>query len=62
MLERVSARTTNQFGSSAEDRQKILSDKETFEPMMRRRALVQISTVQPLSSVVDELLALARSV
>jgi hypothetical protein len=62
MLDRVSTRTSNPFGSTAEDRQKILSDKATFEPMMRRRAHVEISAVLPLSSVVDQLLALASSI
>jgi dephospho-CoA kinase len=62
MLERVGTRTTNPFGSTSEERQKILADKQAFEPMMRRRAHLEISTVQPLSSVVDELLAAAQRI
>ena len=58
MLERVRSRTNNPFGQTPEQRQKIVADKEQFEPMIRRRADAEITTDRPLSDVVDQLLAL----
>jgi len=57
MIQRVRTRTTNPFGSSDEDRRKILADKAMFEPMIRRRADIEISTDQPLDMVVEAVLA-----
>jgi dephospho-CoA kinase len=58
MLERVRARTNNPFGHSLEQRQKIVADKEQFEPMIRGRADAEITTDRPLTDVVDQLLAI----
>jgi shikimate kinase len=57
MIDRVRTRTTNPFGSTDEQRQKILADKDQFEPMMRRRAHAEIATDQPLLDVVDQILS-----
>lgn len=61
MLERVRTRTNNPFGRTAEQRQKIVADKELFEPMIRRRADAEITTDRPLSEVVDQLLAITSA-
>jgi predicted ATPase len=52
MLSRLAARTTNRFGQHAADRARILADLEEIEPLLRRRATVEISTDRPLTEVV----------
>ena len=55
ILERVATRETNDFGKSGDDRERILSDLETVEPLLRRGATSEIDTRAPLDDVVDAL-------
>lgn len=61
MIERIRTRTSNPFGKSDGEMAKVLSDKETFEPMMRRAAHSVIDTDRPLTDVVDEVVAACLS-
>ena len=55
ILERVTARTTNDFGKTVEERRKIAEDQAIFEPLLRAGATAEIDTRAPLEEVVDEL-------
>lgn len=57
ILARIGTRTTNSFGRSPAELQKLLSDLREFEPLLRRSADTVIDSSQPLSVVVTELLA-----
>ncbi|RYG48124.1 ATP-binding protein [bacterium] len=60
MLERIVSRTSNDFGKTADEREKILSDLELVEPLLRATATLEIDTQIPLSEVVERVLAIAR--
>ncbi len=55
ILERVAVRETNDFGKTASERTRILSDLTAVEPLLRRGATAEIDTRAPLDEVVDEL-------
>jgi dephospho-CoA kinase len=55
ILERVAVRETNDFGKTAAERERILSDLETVEPLLRRGATDEIDARAPLGEVVDAL-------
>lgn len=52
-LERLATRTTNDFGKSVADRARVVADHAAVEPLLRRRATVEIDTRRPLHDVVD---------
>lgn len=52
-LERLATRTTNDFGKHATERARVIADHATVEPLLRRRATVEIDTRRPLREVVD---------
>lgn len=52
-LERLSTRTTNAFGRHPTDRARVIADHAAVEPLLRRRATVEIDTRRPLREVVD---------
>jgi dephospho-CoA kinase len=59
LLHRVATRTTNQFGKSAAQREKILADQREVEPLLRASCDIEIDTsVVPLDDVVNALVAL----
>lgn len=60
LLERLATRTTNPFGKDPAERDRILSDIASVEPLLRRTATTQISTDAPLQDIVDAVEALAR--
>jgi len=60
ILQRVATRDTNDFGKTAEQRERILDDLETVEPLLRRGASAEIDTRAPLAEVADELERIAR--
>jgi dephospho-CoA kinase len=60
MLERLATRTTNSFGKSAEERAKILDDRENVEPLLRLRATAEVDTSAPLDEVVAAVLRLVK--
>jgi dephospho-CoA kinase len=55
ILERVAGRDSNNFGKTAEERDLILEDLATVEPLLRAGATDEIDTRAPLKEVVDAL-------
>jgi dephospho-CoA kinase len=55
ILERVAVRETNEFGKTDAERERILDDLQTVEPLLRRGATDEIDTRAPLGEVVDAL-------
>jgi dephospho-CoA kinase len=60
LLHRLATRLTNPFGKTALERQRILRDLETVEPLLRATATIEINTTIPIIEVVDRLEALVR--
>jgi dephospho-CoA kinase len=58
ILERLAARTTNEFGKTAEERQRILEDIRTVEPLLRATCTHELDATKPVAEVVEELIAL----
>ena len=58
MLERLTTRTTNPFGRSAEERQRVLDDVATVEPLLRGVADHEVVTTATLDEVVTTVLRL----
>lgn len=61
MLDRIASRTGNDFGKTAEEREKILRDLAEVEPLLRNSATLEIDTSIPLDEVVRQLDELALS-
>jgi dephospho-CoA kinase len=55
ILERIARRESNDFGKTDAERELILSDLATFEPLLRGGATAEIDTRAPLAEVVDAL-------
>lgn len=60
LLDRIQTRTTNPFGRTAAERQRILDDLEHVEPLLRTSATAEIVTDRPVPDIADEIEALAR--
>lgn len=60
VLERVAARTTNDYGKSAAERALILEHLADVEPLLRAGATHEIVTTAPLSAVVEALVRIAE--
>jgi len=58
LLRRIDSRTSNAFGKSAEERQRITEDIARVEPLLRATATHVIDATQPAPAVVAELLAI----
>lgn len=58
MLERLATRTTNSFGRSAQERQRVLDDTATVEPLLRPVADHEVVTTASLDEVVTTILRL----
>jgi thymidylate kinase len=59
ILERVTNRSTNPYGKSAEERREILRYHSEIEPRLRATATIEIDATAPLVDVVDQLQRLA---
>lgn len=59
-IQRLTTRTTNPFGKRPDEREKVLADKERFEPLLREGADLEIDTSAPLETVLETVLDLAR--
>lgn len=57
MLARLSARTSNAYGKTAEERGRVLADLAEIEPLLRRSADLVLRTAAPVAEVADRLLA-----
>jgi dephospho-CoA kinase len=59
LLERIDSRTTNPFGKSVEERERIFADLADVEPLLRATCTVELDATQPVEAVVARLAALA---
>jgi len=59
ILERVSTRDTNPYGSTKAERDQIAQNLVAYEPLLRAGATVEIDTRRPLGEVVDALESIA---
>jgi broad-specificity NMP kinase len=62
ILERLASRESNAFGKRDAERDRILYDLATVEPLLRAGATAEIDTCTPLDEVVDGLESIADSV
>ncbi|WP_024288038.1 AAA family ATPase [Cellulomonas sp. KRMCY2] len=62
ILSRLTERTTNPYGRTAEDRRRVLDDLADVEPLLRRISTHEIRTTQPLEDVVTAVLRIADEV
>lgn len=63
LLERVESRTTNRFGKTLAERQRLLHDFEAVEPLLRATATAEFDTSSvPVPAAVDSIEALAERV
>ena len=60
LLRRLDARTTNEFGKTAEERERILSDIREVEPLLRASCTHEIDATRPVAEVVAELIAIGN--
>jgi adenylate kinase family enzyme len=60
ILERIRTRDTNDYGKNARERQQVLDDLETVEPLLRATSTVELDTCRPVSDVADELVTLGE--
>jgi dephospho-CoA kinase len=60
LLRRLEVRTTNDYGKTAEERARILSDVAEAEPLLRARCTHEIDATQPLADVVARLVEIGR--
>ena len=61
LLSRLAHRTSNDFGKSESDRQRVIADLTTVEPLLRVGATAEIDTRRPLGDVVDAVVKLAAA-
>jgi len=59
LLARIDSRTTNRFGKSAEERERVLADLAEVEPLLRATCTVELDATQPVEAVAARLAALA---
>ena len=62
ILERVAGRESNAFGKRDAERERILHDLATVEPLLRAGATAEIDTRTPLDEVVDAIERIAGTV
>lgn len=62
MLERIATRTSNPFGKSPEERERIVRDLHSVEPVLRRTATDEVTTDRPVVDVVDDVEEIARRI
>jgi hypothetical protein len=60
MLQRIATRSTNPFGKAAHERQRIWTDLDAVEPLLRATSTVEIVTTIPITKVADALESVAR--
>lgn len=59
LVERLASRTSNPFGKSPGELERVLDDLRSVEPLLRTAANHEIRTTKPLSDVVAEVSRLA---
>jgi thymidylate kinase len=60
LLGRIGARTTNEYGKSAEERALILEHVSEVEPLLRASCTHEVDASRPLDDVVAELVRIGR--
>jgi adenylate kinase family enzyme len=53
LLERVASRVTNPYGKDPAERERIIHDLDTVEPLLRATSTAEIDATRPLQEVVD---------
>ncbi|SDH02705.1 AAA family ATPase [Nonomuraea jiangxiensis] len=61
MLARIATRTNNPFGKRPEEREAVLRDLASVEPLLRATSTVEIDASAPIDEVVRQLEELART-
>jgi shikimate kinase len=61
MLERIETRTTNNFGKTPAERDRILGDLASVEPLLRATSTHEIDATRPLDDVVAALVAIGEA-
>lgn len=61
ILERIASRKTNDYGKTVDQREEIIQNVASVEPLLRAGATVEIDTTKPLDEVVNELELIANS-
>jgi dephospho-CoA kinase len=61
LLRRIEGRTTNDYGKSREERDLILQQLASVEPLLRATCTHEIDASQPLERVVEELAAIGEA-
>ena len=61
ILDRVAARTTNDYGNTRLERAEILADLAEVEPLLRAECTHELDASRPLDEVVADLIAIASS-
>jgi dephospho-CoA kinase len=61
ILDRVAARTTNDYGKTPLERAMILDDLANVEPLLRMSCTHELDASRPLDDVVADLIAIASS-
>ena len=61
MLQRLTERSTNPYGKSDAERQLILEHLATVEPLLRRRATLELDTQSSVEHVADVIIGLAET-
>jgi len=60
ILDRVQSRTTNDYGKGPGERERILADLASVEPLLRATCTHEIDATRPLDDVVDVLIAVGQ--
>jgi thymidylate kinase len=61
ILERIAHRTPNGFGKSPEERERILHDLASVEPLLRADCTHELDANRPLDEVVADLIAISNA-
>lgn len=56
LAERLATRTGNAYGKQPHEAQRVLAQKETIEPLLRKRANLELDTSDPVEETVAHLL------
>jgi gluconate kinase len=61
LLERIESRTTNEYGKTPGERERILSDLAAVEPLLRATCTHELDASRPVEDVVDALVAIGAA-
>jgi dephospho-CoA kinase len=61
LIERLNARTNNDYGKTPDERAQVLHNHRTVEPLLRNRATLELDATAPLEMLVQQLEGLAPS-